>query len=144
MIKRSNHRTYHLSQDITIQLNKALVRPHLEYCIQVWRPHLRKDIDNIEKVQRRITKMVFGLENLSYEERLKKLNLNTLETRRLRGDLIEMFEINKGFYNVDYNKFFRLSDNRLRVHSLKLFKSDGRLDCMKFHLVLDLWTCGLV
>ena len=61
MIKRSFS---YLSQDITIQLYKSLVRPHLEYCVQVWRPHLRKDIDNIEKAQRRITKMVFGLEKL--------------------------------------------------------------------------------
>ena len=65
--------------------------------------------------------MVFGLEKLSYEERLKKLNLTTLETRRLRGDLIEMFKIIKGFDNVDYKRFFQLSDNRLRGHSLKLF-----------------------
>ena len=55
----------YLSQDITIQLYKSLVWPHLEYCVQVWRPHLRNDIDNIEKVQRRLTKMVFGLEKLS-------------------------------------------------------------------------------
>ena len=103
MIKRSFS---YLSKDITIQLYKSLVRPHLEYCVQVWRPHLRKDIDNIEKVQRRITKMVFGLEKLSYEEKLKKLNLTTLETRRLRGDLIEMFKIIKGFDNINYKIFF--------------------------------------
>ena len=70
MIRRSFS---YLSQDITNQFNKSLVRPHLEYCVQVWRPYLRKDIDNIEKIQRRITKMVFGLEKLSYEERLKKV-----------------------------------------------------------------------
>ena len=128
MIKRSFS---YLSQDITIQLYTSLVMPHLEYCVQVWRPHLRKDIDNIEKVQWRITKMVFGLEKLSDEERLKKLNLTTLETRRLREDLIEMFKIIIGFNNVDYKEFFQLSDTRLGGHSLKLFKSGCRLDCRK-------------
>ena len=140
MIKRSFS---YLSKEITIQLYKSLVRPHLEYCVQVWRPHLRKDIDNIEKVQRRITKMVFGLEKLSYEEKLKKLNLTTLETRRLRGDLIEMFKIIKGFDNINYNIFFQLSDTRLRGHSLKLFKSGCRLDCRKFSFgfrSVDLWN----
>ena len=104
---------------------------------------MRKDIDNIEKVQRRNTKMVFGLEKLSYTERLKKLNLTTLDTRRLRGDLPEMFKIIKGFDNVDYNKFFKLSDNRLRGHSFKLFKSGCRLDCRKFSFGSRSIICGL-
>ena len=87
--------------------------------------------------------MVFSVEKLSYEERLEKLNLTTLETRRLRGDLIEMFKNNKGFDNVDYKKFFQLSDNRLRGHSLKLFKAGCRLDCRKFSFgfrSVDLWN----
>ena len=70
----------------------AMVRPHLEYAQSIWSPHLLKDIDAIENVQIRATKLVDGLSNLSYSERLRKLNLPTLKYRRHRGDLIEMFK----------------------------------------------------
>ena len=67
-------------REIILQLYKALVRPHLEYCVQAWRPHLQKDIDLIEGVHRRATKMISNLKNKSYEERLSILSLTTLET----------------------------------------------------------------
>ena len=70
----------------------ALVRPHLEYGQSIWSPHLMKDLDAIENVQIRATKLVDGLHNLTYSERLQKLNLPTLAYRRLRGDLIEIFK----------------------------------------------------
>ena len=59
----------------------------IDYCVQAWRPHYRKDVDKLEKVQRRATKMVEGLEGYSYEDRLRVLGLTTLETRFLRADL---------------------------------------------------------
>ena len=91
---------------LIVPLYKAIVRPHLEYCIQAWRPYLRKDIDMLEKVQRRTTKFITGLRDLSYDDRLKECGLTTLETRRLRGDQIEVFKILNGHENIDPNIFF--------------------------------------
>ena len=72
-----------------IRLYKSLVRPKLEYCIQSWNPSLIKDIELLEQVQHRATKLIPEIAHLSYHERLKYLNLTTLELRRHRGDLIE-------------------------------------------------------
>ena len=91
-----------------VPLYKAIVRPHLEYCIQAWSPYLRKDIDMLEQIQRRATKLIPELRDLRYEKRLKKCGLTTLETRRLRGDQIEVFKILNGYKNIDSNIFFEI------------------------------------
>ena len=90
-----------------VPLYKAIVRPHLEYCIHACRPYLRKDVDMLEEIQRRATKLIPGLRDLRYVERLKECGLTTLETRRLRGGgQIEVFKILNGYENIDYNIFF--------------------------------------
>ena len=117
---------------LIIPLYKAILRPHLEYCIQAWRPYRKKDIDTLERIQRRATKMIPELRDLSYEERLKECGLTTLETRRLRGDQIEVFKILNGYENIDRNMFFSLKkDSRTRGHEVKLVKDQCRLDIRK-------------
>ena len=101
---------------LIIPLYKAIVRPHLEYCIKAWRPYRKKDIDTLERIHRRATKMSPELRDLSYEERLKECGLTTLETRRLRGDQIEVFKILNGYENIN-SAWKMLFENLLSVPS---------------------------
>ena len=102
----------HKSPDLMVRLYKSLVRPHLEYSSPVWNPHYRKDKLLLERVQHRFTRLFEDLKNLPYFDRLNKLKLWSLEERRNRADLIELFKMVRGFSSVLLQTYFQLADGR--------------------------------
>jgi len=99
-------------------------------CIQVWAPYFKKDIDILEKVQRRATKLVRCTKNLSYEQRLEYLGIYSLSRRRQRGDLIETYKILRNIEDIDCRKFFIRADTvQLRGHNYKLYKNRSLKQC---------------
>ena len=106
------------------------VRPILEYCSVVWSPFYLKDIILIEKVQRRFTKRLFVSSNLTYSERLKLLELESLEERRIKTDLLHCFKTLRKFTQRG-SDFFQLSKNRYNDKQ-DLFINYSRTDMRKF------------
>nr|XP_048713273.1 uncharacterized protein LOC125639701 [Caretta caretta]XP_048713274.1 uncharacterized protein LOC125639701 [Caretta caretta] len=126
------------SREVILPLYSALIRPQLEHCVQFWAPHFRKDVDKLERVQRRVTKMIKGLENMSSEGRWKKLGLFSLVKRRLRGDMRTVFKYVKGCYKEEGEELFSLtSEARTRSNGLKLQQGRFRLDIRKNFLTIS-------
>ena len=125
-----------------LQLYTSIVRPHLEYAVQIWSPILRKDINRLEGVQARATKLIPSIRQIRYQRRLESLNMYDLETRRLRGQLIETFKILKGITKVDSN-LFTLNENQTRNNGWKLeLKRYNTSHCGNFftYKICDLWN----
>ena len=128
------------------QLYTALVRPHIEYANVIWHPDNKKDLELIEGVQHRATKLVPGMSKLSYEERLQKMDLPSLSYRRLRGDAIEVYKYLHGIYRVDSSDLLPLhkaSGHETRGHCLKLQKREchGRLRANQLGFrIVNLWN----
>ena len=106
------------------------MRPHLEYGQSVWSPKYIRQSKTLENVQRRATKIVPGLKNLSYNDRLRLLDLPSLKYRRLRGDLITVYNIFKNDNSNVIKKFFKQNTigEKTRGHSLKISKEVEILD----------------
>jgi len=121
MLGLINRSVKYKSREVMKKLYLAYVRPHLEYSVQAWSPYLEKDIDMLERVQRKATRLVSGLSNLEYGERLNALDMYSLKYRRLRGDMIEMYKIVRGLDQVNLNDAlqFRVSH---RGHQFRLDK----------------------
>lgn len=121
------------SKRIILQLYKSLIRPHLDYSIQAWRPYQQKDIKLLEGVQRRTTKIIPELKSKPYHERLKELNLMTLEDRMRRADLIQTYRIFTGIDNIKPTDMFQLAEYQAtRGHPMKLQKQHMRVDTRRY------------
>ena len=113
-----------------LQLYKSIVQPHLEYVVQFWSTHLRRDIDKMERVQRKATKMIPEIQNHSYQQGLKDLELISLIQWILQGQLIEVFKyLNRfndvsatGLFDKDFNDRTRNNGKKLIV---KRFNTSG-------------------
>lgn len=132
------------SRDVMLRLYKSLVRPHLEFCISAWTPYYSKDKHLLERVQHRFTRMIPGLRHLSYAKRLEFLNLWSLEERRNRADLLEVFRMYTGWSTTSFSSMFTLSNTTVtRGHTAKIMKNRCRLDLRRHFFserVTDRWN----
>lgn len=124
----------------------AFVRPHLEYCQAVWSPHLRRNIDLLESVQIRATKLVDGLSGTDYTERLKRINLPTLAYRRRRGDMIELYKHFNSYDKSTLASSFNPRERTSRQHKFQLHPpptKDGVRGVQKnsfYHRTISTWN----
>ena len=122
-----------LSDEAFITLYKALVRSQLEYGVQVWNPYRQGLIDAVERMQRRATKLRPSCVGMPYEMRQRKLKLPTLKYRRIRADLILLFDLLAGdLRSLVCPSLTFCTYERTRGHDRKLVTSGAHKDCRKY------------
>ena len=126
MLGRIKKSFVHFDCKLLRSLYTTFIRPFLEFAAPVWSPALKGDCDIIERVQHRATKVVSSIKGLSYEDRLKALNLTTLVERRQRGDMIQLYKIFQGVDKFEKENRFQIVHNNLRGHCFKYFSERSR------------------
>ena len=154
-INRIFGKTYSMLQSIGLSFNyldenmmkkilTTLIRPQLEYAAVIWSPHMKKHVKKLERVQRLATRMIPDFKEIPYEERINRLELSTLEERRVRGDMITMFKIVHGVDILDRENLIKLaSNNYLRGHPKKILKDNCTSDIKKYsfpYRSIDTWN----
>ena len=133
----------YLDESMMKKIITTMIRPRLEYAAIIWSPHEKKHIRKLERVQRAATKMVPELQDLTYEERLTRMELSSLEKRRERGDLIAMYRLIKGIDKLDRYDLLIMNERDTRGHGKKIKPSTCRRDTKKFsfpHRSIKLWN----
>jgi hypothetical protein len=119
---------------VLVRAFSVFVRPILEYGSEVWNPYLKKDVLKLESVQRRFTKRLAGMHQLSYEERLEVLELETLEERRIKNDLRTCYKLIMGLTHPGPDpSFLELRESRsLRGHPVKIVWETAKKNCRHY------------
>ena len=142
LLKRVKIAFMYFDVDMMKKLIVSLIRPRLEYAATVWSPYLKKDIRKLERVQRAATKLVPELKDLPYQQRLDRMQITSLEDRRERGDLINVFKMVNGLDRFG-GELLRLDEGATRGHGKKLRKDRCLKDVKKFgfpHRIVDVWN----
>ena len=144
MIGVLNRNFTNLDKFAFLLLYKCLIRSHLEFANTVWSPYKEYLITDLERVQKRATKLIKGLKNLSYKDRLISLQLPTLKFRRVRGDMIEVYKILTGKYDEKVCPLLPKHENvRTRGNCLKLKTNRTRYDVRKYFFtnrIVKIWN----
>ena len=133
-----------LDKKMMMKLYKSLIRPVIEYGNSVWGPGFKGDEEKVEKIQRRVTKMIRSLKHVPYQARLRQLGLPSLKYRRIRGDMITIFKLITGKLKVDLKSLLiERGPHRTRGHSLRIKKIRGTKQVRRNHLIIratNIWN----
>ena len=133
-----------MDKDMFLMLYKTVIRPHLKYANVIWHPLYKKQLESIERVQRRATKMIKCIKHLSYNERLRYLDLPSIKYRQTRGDLIQTYKIIHNIDNICKDDIYKFSDvKHTRGDDFKLYKQFAKSEVRRNFLPLrihNLWN----